>query len=252
MESGDFKYAIELLESIVSDHPDFWAAYNNLALAYFSMGKRKSKCTSSRCIKQNKGNLHAFCNLAVFYYYEKKEEELESLLKLLMKIKPYLIEHRYKLGATFALVGRHKEAFNWLRSIQKRGFDGDAGYYFWLSHSAYFTGHEAIAHEAYSDHFQLAVVHRQALRRRERLVVAGGVPDVGVPGQHPVVVIGVLLGDDVVHRILVAQRLVHRPRVGPGVGRRELEPGGHAVRQSGGHVLWVRHNRMPCQQGTAN
>ena len=90
------------------------------------------------------------CNLAVFYYYEKKEEELDSLLELLMKIKPYLIEHRYKLGATFALVGKHKEAFNWLRSLQKRGFEGDAGYYFWLSHSAYFTGHEEIAREAYA------------------------------------------------------------------------------------------------------
>ncbi len=103
-----------------------------------------------------------------------------------------------------------------------------------------------------ADQFQLAVVDRQALRRRERLVVAGSVPDVGVPGQHPVVVVRVLLGDDVVHRILVAQRLVHRPRVGPGVSRRELKPGGRAVRQSGGHVLWVRHNRIPCQQGTAN
>ena len=40
-----------------------------------------------------------------------------------------------------------------------------------------------------ADHFQLAVVDRQALGRRERLVVAGGVPDVGVPGQHPVVVV---------------------------------------------------------------
>ena len=65
-----------------------------------------------------------------------------------------------------------------------------------------------------ADHFQLAVVDGQALRRRERLVVAGGVPNVRVPGQHPVVVVGVLVWDDVVHRILVAQRRVHRPGVG--------------------------------------
>ena len=67
-----------------------------------------------------------------------------------MKIKPYQFEHRYKLGATFALVGRHKEAYDWLRSLQKRGFEGDAGYYFWLSHSAYFSGHEEMAREAYA------------------------------------------------------------------------------------------------------
>ena len=41
MESGDFKEAIELLESIITDYPEFWAAYNNLALAYFYIGKTK-------------------------------------------------------------------------------------------------------------------------------------------------------------------------------------------------------------------
>src|SRR5690606_9724635 len=68
---------------------------------------------------------------------------------LLMKIKPYQFVHRYKLGATFALVGKHKEAYGWLRSLQKRGFEGDVGYYFWLAHSAYFSGHEQVAKESY-------------------------------------------------------------------------------------------------------
>lgn len=152
MESGDFKEAVELLEIIIIDHPEFWAAHNNLALAYFYVGKTdKASMLLHDVLKQNKGNLHALCNLAVFYYYEKKEEKLDSLLELLMKIKPYLVEHRYKLGATFALVGRHKEAFNLLRSIQKHGFEGDAGFYFWLSHSAYFTGREVIARESYAE-----------------------------------------------------------------------------------------------------
>ncbi|HJF32385.1 MAG TPA: tetratricopeptide repeat protein [Sporosarcina psychrophila] len=151
MESGDFKAAVELLEAIIVDYPDFWAAYNNLALAYFYIGEngRASELLHD-VLARNKGNIHALCNLAVFYYYEKKEEELESLLALLVKIKPYQIENRYKLGATFALIGRHKEAYNWLRSLQKRGFDGDTGYYFWLSHSAYFSGHETVAREAYA------------------------------------------------------------------------------------------------------
>ena len=151
MESGDFKEAIELLESIVTDYPEFWAAYNNLALAYFYVGKtKKASELLHDVLKQNHGNLHALCNLAVFYYYEKKEDELASLLGLLKKIKPYLIEHRYKLGATFALVGNHAEAFNLLRGIQKNGFEGDAGFYFWLAHSAYFTGHDQIAKKSYA------------------------------------------------------------------------------------------------------
>ncbi len=41
MESGDFKTAVELLESIIVDYPEFWAAYNNLALAYFYIGENE-------------------------------------------------------------------------------------------------------------------------------------------------------------------------------------------------------------------
>ncbi len=151
METGKFNEAVELLESIITDYPDFWAAYNNLALAYFYIGETEQASALLReVLENNKGNLHALCNLAIFYYYEEKDAELQSLLALLMKIKPYLKEHRYKLGATFALIGKHKEAFNWLISLQKHGFDGDAGFYYWLSHSAYFTGHEAIAHSAFA------------------------------------------------------------------------------------------------------
>ena len=151
MESSDFNEAIELLESIITDYPEYWSAYNNLALAYFYIGKTEQAADLLHdVLKRNKGNIHALCNLAVFYYYEKKEEELQSLLELLMKIKPYLIEHRYKLGATFALLGRHKEAFEWFRSLQKQGYEGDAGFYYWLSHSAYSTGHEEIARSAYA------------------------------------------------------------------------------------------------------
>ncbi|MFD1206771.1 MULTISPECIES: tetratricopeptide repeat protein [Sporosarcina] len=150
MESGSFPEAIRILESIIVDYPDFWAAYNNLALAYFYIGEiEHAKELLYDVLEKNKGNLHALCNLAVFYYYEKDKEKLNSMLELLLKIKPYQFEHRFKLGATFALVGKHEEGFNWLRSLKKKGFEGDAGYYFWLSHSAYFSGHEDIAKEAY-------------------------------------------------------------------------------------------------------
>lgn len=151
MESGDFNKAIELLEAIVTDYPEYWAAYNNLALAYFYVGRTKDAYDILYdVLTHNKGNLHALCNLAVFYYYEKKERDLEELLELLAKIKPYLVEHRYKLAATFALVGKHEEAFPLFRQLQKTGYEGNAGFYFWFAHSAYFTGHEAIAKKAYA------------------------------------------------------------------------------------------------------
>ncbi|MEK3980599.1 tetratricopeptide repeat protein [Psychrobacillus sp. FSL K6-2836] len=150
MEQGKFAEAVELLESIVVDHPDFWAAFNNLALAYFYIGEEEqAKALLHDVLNENRGNIHALCNLAVIHYYEKNEEELEEIVELLAKINPYFVEHRYKLGATFALIGKYEQAFKWLRSLQRKGFEGDPGFYFWLSHSAYFSGHEEVAKNAW-------------------------------------------------------------------------------------------------------
>ncbi|ANU23864.1 tetratricopeptide repeat protein [Planococcus donghaensis] len=149
MENGDFKNAIELLEKVIAEKPEFWGAYNNLALAYFYIGEAEmAKALLYDVLRRNTGNLHALCNLAVFHYYE-KNDELEDILELLKKIQPYVFEQRYKLGATFALVGKYKEAYRWLKSLQKRGFEGDAAFYFWLSHAAYHSGHEEASRQAW-------------------------------------------------------------------------------------------------------
>lgn len=149
MEQGKFPEAIELLEEVIEEKPDFWGAYNNLALAYFYIGETEmAKSLLHEVLRRNTGNLHALCNLAVFHYYE-KNDELDDILGLLKKIQPYVFEHRYKLGATFALVGKYKEAYRWLKSLQKRGFDGDPAFYFWLSHAAYHSGHEETAKNAW-------------------------------------------------------------------------------------------------------
>ncbi|AYC30117.1 tetratricopeptide repeat protein [Paenisporosarcina cavernae] len=157
MENGEFESAISLLEKVIEEHPDFWSAYNNLALAYFYVGEvEQSKALLHDVLRRNTGNLHALCNLAVLHYYEKNEEELTHYLQVLSKIQPYMLEHRYKLGATFALVGKYEQAYKWLRSLQKKGHEGDAGFYFWLSHSAYFSGHEKIARQAWEQLLLLA------------------------------------------------------------------------------------------------
>lgn len=150
MEQGKFPEAVELLEDIITQYPDFWAAFNNLALAYFYIGEEEqAKALLHEVLRENRGNIHALCNIAVIYYYEKNQEELDEITEFLAKINPYFIEHRYKLGATFALIGKYEEAFKWLRNLQRKGFEGDPGFYFWLSHSAYFSGHEEVAKSAW-------------------------------------------------------------------------------------------------------
>ncbi|MBS4200321.1 tetratricopeptide repeat protein [Bacillus sp. FJAT-49732] len=150
LEKGDFIEAVKMLETTIEDYPEFWPAYNNLALAYFYEGETgKAAGILEKVLENNPGNLHALCNLAVFLYYEKETEQLDELLAALDKVQPMLFEHRYKLGATFALTGKYEQAYFWLRHIQKYGYDGDAGFYYWLAKAAYFTGNKKVANNAW-------------------------------------------------------------------------------------------------------
>jgi tetratricopeptide (TPR) repeat protein len=150
LESGHFQKAVDTLKKVIDEYPEFWSAYNNLALAYFYLGEvEEASATLEEVLEKNPGNLHALCNTAVFYYYQKRQDELDELVAGLEKVRPLLHEHRFKLGATFALIGHSEKAFEWLKSLQKIGFEGDASYYYWLAHSAYETGREQTARNAW-------------------------------------------------------------------------------------------------------
>lgn len=150
MEQGDFKQAIQVLEETIEHYPQLWNAYNNLALAYFYIGEaEQAKALLNEVLRENHGNLHAICNLTVFAYYEREDDKLQQFLDILKKIQPYDWDDRYKIGATLALVGQYEEAFKWLNSMRKRGHEGDPGFYFWLAQSAYFSGQEQIAQNAW-------------------------------------------------------------------------------------------------------
>lgn len=141
LENGQLQESIAMLEEIISDYPEFWSAYNNLALAYFYAGDvQKAKTTVFTVLEKSHGNLHALCNLLIFYHYERRDDKVDALSEQLSNIYPMLFEQRYKLGATLALVGRYDLGFKWLKSLYRMGFEGDETFYYWLACSAYYTG----------------------------------------------------------------------------------------------------------------
>ena len=146
LEKGDFQEAIALFEEMIEQHPENWAAYNNLALAYFYQGNvGRARQTIEYILKQNPGNLHALCNDAVFSYYLQEQERMFLLTQSLQCVYPISFEHRYKLGVTFAIIGRYDLAFQWLRQLQRRGFEGDAPFYYWYAYAAYHMGYRMLA-----------------------------------------------------------------------------------------------------------
>ncbi|MEK4028054.1 tetratricopeptide repeat protein [Pseudobacillus sp. FSL P4-0506] len=150
LEGGSFEKAIECLEGLIAKHPDFWPAHNNLALAHFYLGEiEEAHGVLESVLEKNPGNLHALCNLAVFFFYEKQYGLLRQLVDLLRKTYPLLPEQQFKLGVTFALIGQYEDAYRWLKKLQKSGFEGEPAFYYWLSHSAYFSGRQEAAENAW-------------------------------------------------------------------------------------------------------
>jgi tetratricopeptide (TPR) repeat protein len=146
MEAGEFQQAIDILNELLEGHPQFWSAYNNLALAHFYIGKTEEALTLlDDVLTKNPGNLHAMCNKLVIHYYLRNDEVVENLVNHLKVVHPILMEHRYKLGATFGMVGEYELALPWLLSLKKAGYEGDATYYYWLSYAAYHMKLEQIA-----------------------------------------------------------------------------------------------------------
>ncbi|MFD2444677.1 tetratricopeptide repeat protein [Bacillus sp. CGMCC 1.16607] len=146
LESGYFPKAIEVLEEVIENYPEYWSAYNNLALAYFYLGEtEKADEILQDVLLKNPGNLHAICNQAVFAYYLHDEEKTLKLKYALEKINPLIAEHQFKLGATFALIGEFTLGHFWLRKLYKKGFEGDGSFYYWLSYTAFHSGHPAFA-----------------------------------------------------------------------------------------------------------
>ena len=142
LEEGKFTEAVKLLKEIVNNTPDFLAAHNNLALAYFYMGRfAKAKESIERVLDLAPGDLHALCNLAIFLQYENAQEPLERLLRMLEATIPFHQEHVFKLATTMGILGRHRVAYGHFRRLLKdEEVGGDAGLYHYCAAAASNSG----------------------------------------------------------------------------------------------------------------
>lgn len=112
LEEGKFHEAVTMLEKIVEEQPEFLAAHNNLALAYYYMGMFEQAMEAAyHVLEKDTGNLHALCNLAIFYKHEEDEDNLQQLIILLRKLAPFHEDHLFKLATTMGILGEHEYAY---------------------------------------------------------------------------------------------------------------------------------------------
>ncbi|WP_281890767.1 tetratricopeptide repeat protein [Paenibacillus sp. YYML68] len=122
LEEGKFSEAVRLLEKLIRTHPEFIAARNNLALAYYYMGLfEKSVAMIKQVLELEPGNLHALCNLAIFYQHFGDKNELSELLELLRKTYPFHQDHVFKLATTMGILSEHEQAYRLFKRLLKGG-----------------------------------------------------------------------------------------------------------------------------------
>lgn len=141
LERGKSEEALPLFQQLTEKYPEFWSAHNNLALAYFYLGNvDKALQVVNHVLEHNEGNIHALCNLAIFYYYMNKHEQVNNISEQLKKVYPIDDDHKMKLGTTLALITEYQYAYRWLQRLYRKKFEGNPSFYYWLAIAAYHVG----------------------------------------------------------------------------------------------------------------
>ena len=142
LEEGRHGEAASILLRLIKKMPDFLAARNNLALAYFYMRQvEKAMDTIVEVIELDPGNMHALCNMAIFYAHYGEEEKLAELVSQLRKTYPFHQDHVFKQATTMGILGEHETAYHLFKRLVRSG-DTGAGpcLYHYTAVAAYNTG----------------------------------------------------------------------------------------------------------------
>jgi tetratricopeptide (TPR) repeat protein len=141
MEQGQFLQAIQLLKELTEEHPDFIAAMNNLALAYYYTGDISSAYDMiQKVLDKEPDNIHAWCNLAVLYQHQGELAARDRLVKRLKQWIPLHVEHLYKLGTTMGVLGEHEAAYQCFCRLLRLEPNPEPSLYHYVAAAASNTG----------------------------------------------------------------------------------------------------------------
>lgn len=118
LDKGDYRGAIMHLEIVVERDPAIYSAMNNLALSYFFDGKKhKAVEISKRVLAAQPQNLHACCNLALFYSDMNDHASATACLEKLSGLADIQPEDMHKIALTYCELGYHEKAYRWFLKI---------------------------------------------------------------------------------------------------------------------------------------
>nr|WP_305121022.1 tetratricopeptide repeat protein [Saccharibacillus sp. JS10] len=159
LEEGMFAEASDLLEQLLEEYPDFAAAANNLALAYYYMGMTdRALKTVEDVLQKEPGNLHGLCNLAIFRRHSGPEGAAEAaqLARRLSTVIPFHREHAFKLATTLGILDEHEAAYqHFRRLLSGEEASSDASIHHYCGVAALLSGRIGIAEQMWKQTLKL-------------------------------------------------------------------------------------------------
>ncbi len=118
LEKREYEKATQKFETVVQMLPNAVPARNNLSLAYYYLGFIDKAIELAReVIVYEENNVHANCNLAIFYNKQGSDSWVEKQLRVLGKIHTDNEEYLYKIGDTYGSLGRHSDAYKAFKKL---------------------------------------------------------------------------------------------------------------------------------------
>lgn len=152
LEQGKFMEATAYLQKTIEQHPDLIAPRNNLSLAYYYLGRLDTAVEiAQEVLYKDPNNIHALCNLAVYYQHLGSKEELDALLDGLRKVYPLNFDQSYKLATTMGILGEHKAAHRLFLQLCRWSENPDPTLLHSVAVSACNTGYYGFARRMWQD-----------------------------------------------------------------------------------------------------
>ncbi|MGB7604744.1 MAG: tetratricopeptide repeat protein [Lutisporaceae bacterium] len=112
LEKREYKEAVVKFEKVVETLPNAVPARNNLSLVYYYLGETQKAIELAReVLGYEPYNIHASCNIALFYNKLNLNNWVEKQVKEIKKLNTENPEYLYKIADTLGGLGKHEEAY---------------------------------------------------------------------------------------------------------------------------------------------
>lgn len=118
LEKREYDKAAEKFETVVEMLPNAIPARNNLSLAYYYLGYLDKAIELAReVLSYEEANVHANCNLAIFYNKQGVASWVEKQVREIKKVNTDNEDYLYKIADTYGSLERHLDSYKAFKKL---------------------------------------------------------------------------------------------------------------------------------------